>query len=85
MHALINRIPILEKRMGYDYEDNGNKVLKYMKEEYRNKMIKYFGDGVFEKKQSRMDKVRLKEQIGFKNQINPIVKIFSRINKKLER
>jgi hypothetical protein len=53
--------------MGYDYEDNGNKVLKYMKEEYRNKMIKYFGDRVFEKKQSRMDKVRLKEQIGFKN------------------
>lgn len=53
--------------MGYDYEDNGSQVLKYMKEDYRNKIIKYLGDGVFEKKQSRMDKVRLKEEIGFKN------------------
>ncbi len=69
--------------MGYDFEDNGCRVLKYMKEQYRSKMIKYLGNGVFEKKQSRMDKVRIKEQIGFKNQINPLVKVFSRINKKL--
>ncbi len=71
--------------MGYDYEDDGNKVLKYMKEQYQNKMNKYYGSRIIDKKRSRMDKVRLKEQIGFKNEINPIVKIFSKIERKMQK
>lgn len=36
------------------------------------------------KKMARMDKVRLKEELNFKNQVNPLVRIFGRINKKIE-
>lgn len=36
------------------------------------------------KKMTRMDKVHLKEELNFKNQINPLITIYSKINRKIE-
>ena len=80
----INTFARFETQMGYDYESD-NRTLKWMKEEYHHKMAKYLGKATFCKKQSRMDKVRIKEELNFKNEVNPLVKIFTRVNKKMEK
>lgn len=69
--------------MGYDYESNGSRTLKWMKEEFQDKAIKYLG-GRKVKKAGRMDKVRKKEELGFDNQVNPLVRIFNRLNLNIE-
>ena len=46
--------------MGYSYEAGDSKILKWMKEDFQGKMVKYLGKKEFAQKQSRMDKVRLK-------------------------
>lgn len=59
-----------ESKMGYDYLDDHNlesRTLKWMKEDFHNKMNKYLGKKEFAQKQSRMDKVKLKEKLNFKN------------------
>ena len=57
-----------EKKMGYDYDNvEDSRTLKWMKEDFNHKMAKYLGKKEIAQKQSRMDKVRLKEQINFKN------------------
>lgn len=56
-----------------------------MKEEFQDKMVKYLGNRTYVKKQSRMEKVHKKEQLGFKNEINPLIRIFGRINQKVEK
>ena len=70
--------------MGYDYEFGSSKALKWMWQNFNSKMNKYLGNKEFAKKQSRMDRVRLREEINFKLEVNPLVKIFSKINKKVE-
>ena len=60
----------VESKMGYDYLDDHNlesRTLKWMKEDFHNKMNKYLGKKEFAQKQSRMDKVKLKEKLNFKN------------------
>ena len=72
--------------MGYSYnQDVESKTLKWMKEEFHDKMAKYLGKKEFAQKQSRMDKVKLKEKLNFRNEVNPLIKIFSRINQKIEK
>ena len=56
-----------------------------MKEEFHDKMAKYLGKKEFAQKQSRMDKVKLKEKLNFRNEVNPLIKIFSRVNQKIEK
>ena len=59
--------------------------MKWMKEEFQDKMVKYLGNNTFVKKQSRMEKVQTKERLGFKNEINPLIRIFGKINQKVEK
>lgn len=59
--------------------------MKWMKEEFQDKMVKYLGNSTFVKKQSRMEKIQMKERLNFKNEINPLIRIFSRINEKVEK
>lgn len=47
-------------------------------------MKKYLGGSIGVKRLKRMDKVKLKEELNFTNQINPLVIIFGRINYKIE-
>lgn len=56
-----------------------------MKEEFQDKMVKYLGKSTFVKKKSRIEKVQMKEKLGFKNEINPLIRIFDRINQKIEK
>jgi len=58
---MINYYAAVEKQKGYDYEFNGSKALKWMKEEFMDKSVKYLGAKTFVRKQTRMDKVKLKE------------------------
>ena len=48
-------------------------------------MDKYLGKRQYGQKQSRMDKVRMKEELHFKNEVNPLVRIFGRVNNKAEK
>lgn len=48
-------------------------------------MVKYLGNSTFVKKQTRMDKVRLKEELHFENKTNPIIAIFSRLDYMIEK
>lgn len=82
---MYNKYYKFEKEKGYDYDYKGSRALKWMKEEFQDKMVKYLGSKTFVKKQSRMEKIEMKERLGFKNEINPIIRIFSRINQKVER
>ena len=59
--------------------------MKWMKEEFQDKMVKYLGNNTFVKKQSRMEKIQMKEKLNFKNEINPLIRIFGRINQKVEK
>lgn len=47
-------------------------------------MIEYLGGRRKVKKQTRMDKVWLKEELNFKNEVNPLVRIFGGINQIIE-
>lgn len=59
--------------------------MKWMKEEFQDKMVKYLGNSTYVKKQSRMEKIQMKEKLNFKNEINPLIRIFGRINQKVEK
>lgn len=83
--SLLNTYNRFQKKMGYDYESEDNQALKWMKEEFQDKMVKYLGKKDFVQKRTRMDKVRMKEQINFKPGMNPLIKLFSRVNGKVER
>lgn len=71
--------------MGFDYECEDNRALKWMREEFQGKMVKYLGNKEFVQKRSRMDKVRMKEEFDFKPGMNPFIKLFSRVNRVVEK
>ena len=60
-NSKINMYNHFEHQMGYDYDFGSNKTLKWMWQDFNGKMSKYLGKNLFVKKQSRMDKVRIKE------------------------
>lgn len=73
-----------EKQKGYNYECPESKTMKWMKQEFQDKMVKYLGNKDFVRKQTRMDKIYLKEQLNFENEINPIITVFTKVNRKIE-
>ncbi len=78
----------LEKKMGYNYNTDSNRTMRWMKEEFTDKLVKYIanrGSGEYAQKMSRMDKVKLKESLGFKLKVNPLIRVFSKVNSKLEK
>ena len=42
-NSMMNRYNKFESQMGYDYDPKGNTTLKWMKEEYNQKMGRYLG------------------------------------------
>lgn len=55
-----------------------------MKQEFQDKMVKYLGPDEYVKRASRMDKVRRKEELNFKREVNPILKRFTNVNRMIE-
>lgn len=47
-------------------------------------MVEYLGGGRKVKKQTRMNKVLLKERLNFQNKDNPLLRIFGRIDQIIE-
>ena len=56
-----------------------------MKDDFGDKMKKYLSNGEIAHKKSRMDKVKMKEKLDFKVEVNPLITIFSRVNRKIEK
>lgn len=54
-----------------------------MKQDFETKVNKYLGGKHHVGKMSRMDKVKRKQEIDFEPEINPIVRIFDRVERKL--
>lgn len=46
----------MEKKFGYDYDIGHSRALKYMKQEFLNDCVNYFGKGEWTKKLGRKDK-----------------------------
>jgi hypothetical protein len=82
-NSVYNTYHALEKQKGYDYSPSG-RTMKWLKEEFQEKMVKYLGGGTFVKKQGRMDKLHLKEKLNFSNDVNPVIRIFSKFNRIIE-
>jgi hypothetical protein len=72
-----------EEKFGYDYEMGSSQVLDWMKQDFQDKMTKYLGNSAYVTKQSRMDKVRLKQALDFRPEVNPLVRTLSRVNRKV--
>lgn len=68
--------------MGYDFqcpETEVSPMLREMRQEFEDKAVKYCGGGhVFRKKMTRFDKMKIKEETGFKLEEMPIKKKFRR-------
>ena len=79
-----NKFRALEKKLGYNYQSHQSKTLKWMHEEFEDKMHKDLGGGEFHKRLSRMEKVEMKERLNFKLERNPLLTLFNRINLRVE-
>ena len=58
---------------------------KEMTEEFRMKAAEYCGGRTFKKKQTRFDKMRTKEELGFKPEMNPVVTNFRKADTILKK
>ena len=56
-----------------------------MREEFRNKAAKYQGGKTFAKKQTRFDKMKLKEELGFELKMNPVITKMKRADEIMKR
>lgn len=68
-----------EKKFGYDLKGNEHEtepMLRQITQEFHENAEKYCGGTYFAKKQTRFDKMKLKEETGFKLQEMPIRKKF---------
>ena len=72
-----------ERKMGYDYDVGESKGMKWMKQEFAQQMVKYLGEDGVVKKQGRKDKYT--RQHSFKPEVNPLIRIFGRINRRAEQ
>ena len=76
----------LEKKYGYDYDNVDDcQLLREMREEFRNKAARYQGGKTFAKKQTRFDKMKLKEELGFELKTNPVITKLKRADNILKR
>jgi len=53
-------------------------------ERYLGNSKKYLGNYTYVKKNTRMDKVKIKEELKFEVKMNPIIKQFSKIDNMIE-
>lgn len=86
--SVFNTYRRYESKLGYDYldEKTSNSVkLKWIKQEFEDKMNKYLGKGTFVKKATRMDKIRRKEELNFKVEPHPVIRLFEPINLMIEK
>ena len=75
--SVINTVHRWEKHFGYDFdvpESEITPVLRRSRQEFREKAAIYCRGDVFTKKQTRFDKMRLKEETGFSLEELPIRK-----------
>ena len=81
-----NSVARLEKKYGYDYENVDDcQLLRRMREEFRMKAAEYCGGRTFKKKQTRFDKMKAKEELGFELKMNPVVTNFKKADKILQK
>jgi hypothetical protein len=50
----------MESLRGYDYKCESSRTMKWMKQEFEDKMMKYLGNRPRVKKQTRLEKTLLK-------------------------
>lgn len=46
--------------MGYDYDCEDSKTLKWLKQDFQTKLVKYLGSKTYVPKKSRIEKIRAK-------------------------
>jgi hypothetical protein len=80
MYRKVNRI---EKKFGYDYDMGESKTLNYIKEEFLDNTVKYYGQGEWTKKMGRKDKYEKNLELKRPLKLNPMLKIFNRVETKL--
>lgn len=76
-----NTVKRWEEKFGYNYDCPEDQVDPYMRElrqEFQDKAAKYCGGYNFVKKQTRFDKMKMKEEMGFKLEEMPIKKKLKR-------
>lgn len=73
-------------RLGYDFDEKtACKKLKWMKQEFEDKVFKYYGNRPGPvRRMTCMDKVKRKEELNFKMEANPILQRFSNIDRMIE-
>jgi hypothetical protein len=74
-----NTVHRWERKFGYNFTVNEVEIHPYLKnarEEFEAKAVKYCGGYHAAKKQTRFDKMKLKEEMGFKLERLPIMKKF---------
>lgn len=75
----------MAKKFGYNTEGDENDVMREMRVDFMNNMARYVGGRTFTKKQTRMDKVNRKSELGFKPAMNPLIKTFGRTDKVMKK
>lgn len=81
--SMINTFRRFNHRMGYDYDCQKSRTLKWMKQDFETKLVKYLGGKTYVPKKSRMEKVMAKQALDFTPTLNPLARIFSKINRKI--
>lgn len=84
--SVYNTVARLEKRFGYSFdtpEEELCQTLRSQRQEFQDKAAKYCGGYNFCKKQTRFDKMRMKEENGFRLEELPIKKVYRRIDQML--
>lgn len=79
--SIYNTVARWEKHCGYDFnvpETELTPMLRQSRQEFREKAAKYCRGDMFAKKQTRFDKMKLKEEMGFRLEELPIKKQFKR-------
>lgn len=84
-NSMINQLAKYERIWEYNFECGDNRTLKWMKEEFVNRLVSYFDNDNFVKKMGRMDRIKQKERVGSALKMNPLSKIFSRLEIKSRR
>ena len=67
--SIYNTVARWEKHCGYNFEVPENELtpmLRQSRQVFRDKAVKYCRGDVFAKKQTRFDKMKLKEETGFR-------------------
>ena len=83
--STLNTVNRMAKKFGYNTEHDENDVLRSMRVNFMNDMARYIGGKTFTKKQTRFDKMKLKEEKGFQPKVNPLIRNFGRTENALRK